>query len=370
MANHRVSWLDVLTLLTVLGGVAASLAQGATICTKRNGVLALRETCKPRETRVSPAALGLRDPFGDGAGGARVFDTDDVLANTPLQFTDFTVSAGVTLVVPSGTVIRCSGTFTNEGTIVVEPSAAGARRSVITPEFTTARTEIAAHPGLATAGAQSGDFGDSSAPRFGGAGAPGIGPDRARTLLQPGFIGGGGGGAAGLDLIDGVTADVGANGGGVLVVIAAGAIVIRGTVVADGDGGTGGGGAGGLIVFASRTRIELAPSALLRAAGGAGENGDSNEAPSGGGGGGIVHLLAPVIDDLGATEVSGGAEGTLSSFALSAVERGGGGGGGALGGNGGHGGGVEAGAAPPVSSAEAGSPGIALHTLVDPSGIL
>lgn len=45
--------------------------------------------------------------------------------NNNFQFTDFSVAAGVTLTVPSGTVIRCTGTFTNNGTIVVNTGAPG-----------------------------------------------------------------------------------------------------------------------------------------------------------------------------------------------------------------------------------------------------
>jgi len=359
-----------ITIAALSAALVAPGAEAALVCQKPNGTLALRDACKRRETPVAPATLGFRDVFGDGSAGARFVGTDEVLGDPNLSFTDFAVAPGVTLTVPSGTVIRCTGSFTNDGTIVVEPAAAGGRRTVITGGVTTAGTEIPAHPGLAAAAAQAGDIGDPTIALFGGAGAPGIGLVAARQLVQPALVAGGGGGASGLDLVDGVTDDRGSDGGGAFFVYAAGSLVNRGAIVADGAGDAGGGGAGGLVVLASRTRIEQASGALLRAAGGVGEGGDSNEAPSGGGGGGIAHLLAPAIDDAGAIDVSGGPAGALSQFAVSAVQRAGGGGGGAFGGAGGRGGSLGSGVPPAVTGAEPGAAGVVLRTLADPASLL
>src|SRR6185436_15592993 len=71
--------------------------------------------------------------FGDGSAGAKTVAADEVwtglTAPTNPQFTDVTINAGTTLTVQSGTVIRCTGTFTNNGMIVVSVAAAGAFES-------------------------------------------------------------------------------------------------------------------------------------------------------------------------------------------------------------------------------------------------
>src|SRR5262249_49816779 len=70
-------------------------------------------------------------PYGDASqGDVDVTATTDLYALIPtlnFQFRNFTVDAGVTLTVPSGTVLRCTGTFSNNGVITVLPGAAGGR---------------------------------------------------------------------------------------------------------------------------------------------------------------------------------------------------------------------------------------------------
>jgi hypothetical protein len=54
----------VLTNLAIL--VATSVAApAAVLCTKKSGVVVMREACKPRETALDPAALGLQGAKGD-----------------------------------------------------------------------------------------------------------------------------------------------------------------------------------------------------------------------------------------------------------------------------------------------------------------
>ena len=66
--------------------------------------------------------------YGDGSAGSRTISQDLRLGDqgdTNLQCVDFTIEAGVTLTVQSGTVIRCTGTFINLGRIVVQTGTEG-----------------------------------------------------------------------------------------------------------------------------------------------------------------------------------------------------------------------------------------------------
>src|SRR5262245_50149568 len=67
--------------------------------------------------------------YGDAsAGNVTATASTDLFSLVPslnLQFHDFTVNPGVILTVPSGTVIRCDGTFRNDGSIVVKNGDAG-----------------------------------------------------------------------------------------------------------------------------------------------------------------------------------------------------------------------------------------------------
>src|SRR5262245_28730335 len=70
----------------------------------------------------APGADGSVRVYGNGSAGARTISADESWlegGNPPanIQFTNFTIDAGVTLIIPSGTVIRCTGTFTNNGTL-------------------------------------------------------------------------------------------------------------------------------------------------------------------------------------------------------------------------------------------------------------
>ena len=51
-------------LLTGLFVLIAGSAQAAVLCKKKSGVIAVRDTCKAKETRLDPDALGLRGSQG------------------------------------------------------------------------------------------------------------------------------------------------------------------------------------------------------------------------------------------------------------------------------------------------------------------
>jgi hypothetical protein len=283
-------------------------------------------------------------------------------APTDFQFTDVTINGATTLTVPSGTVIRCTGTFTNNGTVTVQAGAKGAIRRGV-DSTTTEAFHATAHPGVSKRTATDGEAGDNSADRSGGIGGVGLSAFEARTLTRPGVNAGGGGGTGG---VFATGDDPGSDGGGSLVVLCQGAITNAGTIDASGASDTasgGGGGAGGIVVLASRASVSN--GGTINAKGGAGEGEDNDEAAAGGGGGGIVHLLAPSIG-AGTIDVSGGAAGSFVGTVLG-NPRSGGGGGGACGGSGGVGGDVLS--TNLTSVGTAGSTGQSLQSLVDPTAL-
>jgi hypothetical protein len=207
-----------------------------------------------------------RSPWGNGSAGDRVIEADTTLDDANLQYESFTVNAGVTLTIPSGAAVRCRGTFTNLGTIVVQTAAPPS------------------DPGLSL---------DTWSPPTRGA----LSAFQARRLLSPTVRGGAGGRGSNAG-----------QGGGVLFVLAGGGVVNDGTIRADGGAATlwtGGGGGGGLVVLATPGRVT--GGGLVEARGGAGSSDTLDY--SGGGGGGIVHVLAPGgAGDL-VVDVSPGADG-------------------------------------------------------------
>ncbi|OWY72342.1 hypothetical protein B7486_05320 [cyanobacterium TDX16] len=312
--------------------------------------------------------------YGNGSAGARVVSgnenwNDASQAPINLQFTDLTISAGATLMLPSGMTIRCTGTFTNNGNIVVRTGADGGFAGQDGPgNDDLANGPVDPVAGIGTIAAQAGDAGDNAAARFGGRGGFGISEFEARQVTTVATAAGGGGAAAGTDASGGVTDNKGSAGGGGVRILVMGAITnsADATVSADGAEGEGGGGAGGVIIMASMTSITNAGA--ISANGGDGEAGDSNEGPSGGGGGGVVHFLAPTITNSGTATVAGGAAGAVGP-GVSAVDRFGGGGGGASGGSGGNGGIVPAGANPTPLAATGGASGFVLQSQLDPTSL-
>jgi hypothetical protein len=307
---------------------------------------------------------GALATYGDGSAGSLTITGGDTLTlfydvatNGNLQFTDLTIDAGTTLVVPSGAVIRCTGACTVNGMLYVSTVSGVAGRgyySVGTSSY------VFDPPGAGISGdtAGGGAIGDSSDERGGGLPATGMSEFEARTLRMPGPIGGGGG-AGGLQA-------PGSDGGGTLVVLARGACSIGtgGSIVANGGSAFngGGGGGGGIIILASAGSVNNAGT--VSAHGGIGSPSDPRNGAGGGGGGGIVHMLAPMVT-VGAIDISGGAAGTESG-GVSGALRSGGGGGGACGGTGGQGGSVYNNHS---SGVGAGQPGYSLQTLVDPTAL-
>jgi hypothetical protein len=301
--------------------------------------------------------------YGNGSAGARVVSVSGTMDDTNFQYTDFTVNAGVTFSVPSGTVIRCTGTFTNNGTITVLPGCPGGQiegtdTGQVLPNLWNP------DPGISLRAPENGEIGDTT--RRGGRGGTGLSAFQAQFVLIPGPKAGGGGAGT---MLGGTGA--GGSGGGSLVVLAQTGIVNAGVgqILADGTmgvNGTGGGG-GGVIILASPGTVTN--SGIISTQGGAGNDSNNAVGPGGGGGGGIVHLLAPTIQTGGGTiNVSGGAAGAVVAN-VGSVTREGGSGGGACGGNGGDGGGTTGGPISPANPGTNGADGYSVQSLVDPTAL-
>lgn len=323
----------------------------------------------PQGDTGADGQLGI---YGDGSAGAKtITGVASVTVNSypNLQFTDVTIDPGATLTVPSGTVFRCTGTFTNNGTIVIQTSAKGAARNTVQGTILLPAIRPA-HPGITLLAAGNGEAGDSSAFRYSGSGGTGLGAVSANQIRYPGAKFGGGGGLG--DLLGNNTSRSG-DGGGSIVVLCRGAITNNGIITADGEDGNGslegGGGGGGAVVLASKASVTSASGSTISAKGGAGLSAGADHAPSGGGGGGLIHLLAPVVTTTGATlAVTGGAAGASGAIgSVTANPRSAGGGGGGSVGNGGSGGNVSTDGEGRVASS--GISGQTFLTVVDPTAL-
>ena len=339
------------------GTAGADGATGATGATGSQGPSGAPGTQGVQGPQGPAGADGSLRVFGDGSAGALVVSASPVTITNP-QYTDVTVEAGVTWIVPSGTVIRCSGTFTNHGTIVVQTFARGPTRGGNAFTFTTG-----GHPGIGADIAGLGEIGNDNGYGYLGANGPvGLGEQAARFLVRPGPAGGGGGGG-----------NLNGHGGGTLVIVARDGIVNLGEILADGGSdsyneGTGGAG-GGVVILASATSIDNA-SGVVSADGGAGGDSGMGLGPGGGGGGGIIHLLAPnIVGAANATALGGGPGETGTAGSIVTFYRGGGNAGGASCGGGGNGGQVSAGATASPSDAGGGGPGCVLQTVADPTSL-
>jgi len=275
--------------------------------------------------RQGPPAPGI---WGDGSAGSVTissqsdWDNNVAIQAGDLNFTNFTVASGVTLTIPSGVVIRATGTVTIAGDIVLATLPA----SYYTPQ-----------PGISL----------SPADNEGDAGA-GLSLLQAASVLHPPMYAGG---AGGTDSNAPGTGN-GGPGGGSIVVRGQSGITVAGNISADGGNGStsSGGGGGGVIVLASQNDMNVTGSISVN--GGSGGSGISSCQGGGGGGGGIIHLLGPNAASAGGSlTANGGAAGPGGIGCYS------GGGGGASAGNGG-------------GIAAPGSPGYIIRTPIsDPSAL-
>lgn len=316
-------------------------------------------TCKNREVELDSGI------YGDGSAGDKVFDSNISLdsSNTPnLNFKNVTINSGVTVTVPSGTVIRCTGNFVNNGTISISTGASGGYVFGVTTDSDVRPSATGAHPGLSSRGAGYGEISnDSTGTQIGGLGGLALPAFAASQIRYPGSYGGGAGAAGGGGVLFGAA---GGPGGGSLLVLCKGAITNNGIMAAVGGNGTfagAGGGAGGFISLASKTSVSNIGTISVKGANG--QDFSTASAASGGGGGGIVRIISPTIINSGTVNRAGGAAGQ-TGVSASFTPRGGGGGGGALGGDGGAGGSINSGGN--FNAASDGNIGLLIESTIDP----
>jgi hypothetical protein len=383
---RNIFFLIILVLSTNLEVRAQQMAS-VVLCKKNtSGALSFRtRRCIAGETRIKNISVlqgssgtngtngtngadgqdGSLRIYGDGSFGPLVVSSSVTWTTQHLrQYTDCQIDAGATLTVPSGAVIRCSGTFTNNGTIVVANASSGEQVSGLPVSggmLPAIRPVSLGGLGWGRAAAGKAGYGTDQAAVTGGPGGFGMTTAHALTILRPGPIGGGAGGSS--------VGTFGVAGGGTLTILAGGAIVNNGSISADATLSTSsgaGGAAGGIIIIASRVSVTETASSILSAIGADGGASVSTRGAGGGGGGGIIHVLAPSISANGARTVSGGAAGSTAT-AVSASPRAGGGGGGSCGGGGGAGATIATDNA--QTGASSGTIGIAVSTTTDPTSL-
>jgi len=408
--NVRHGVVTTLTLWVSLfsGSFVAGAAEAATkkialkICTKSSGEWVARPKCKKSEVEFNSKTIatltqgpvgpigpkgeageqGVPGPqgpqgeagpigesgnvniYGNGASGDVSYTTNATF-NGGALYHDITVQNGATLTVTSGTTIRCTGTFTNFGSIQVINGASGATREQ-SSDSTIDIAEQAPHTGIARRPAGNGEVVNVNvALSAASPGEAGIGISTANSkMLTMQMYGGGGGGIGYHNAIPGT-------GGGSLRILCHDGIVNFGTIIAYGGAGfTGAGGAGGGIVFLGSSGV-ITHTGEVDVHGGPGGPAHVNTCAGagGGGGGGYVRFYSPFsINDNGTENISGGAAGTLDVNCISSTRRFGGGGGGGSIGNGGKGGSVNSNGQ--FFPANAGGVGVVDKILVDPVYLL
>lgn len=325
-----------------------------------NGTNGVDGTNGTAGTNGTNGADGMDAAWGDGSAGARVISADESFDDDNLQYTDFTVDAGVTVTIPSGTIIRCTGTATINGTINIDtagssggPSSLGAHKL--------------ASQGLSSQSAGNGEVGSNASNRQGGYTALALDSTLGRSIIRPPvFAGGAGGGGIGGSGTNG-------EGGGGFAIYCKDGINISGTGIISAAGGYGGncqgGGAGGVIVLASSGTVTH--TGAVRARGATGGAWSTACGSGGGGGGGLIHILAQTItgNDGNLSVSAGSGIAAQGAGTVTQATRSGGGAGGALFGTGGQGAIAFTDGATSVS--QAGSSGLIIkRSGFDPAGML
>jgi len=361
---------QVLDTVSFVGPAGAQGAAGATGPTGAAGSIGATGAPGSAGSAGADGATGL--PGIDGADGSiRIYGNGSrgpltvssgttTLSGGNQQYTDVTISFGSTLTVSSGTVIRCTGTFDNSGTINVVRSARGAFR-LATGSYLSSPTINNAVAGVSGCIAGNGDYGTRADVLLGAYFGCGLSSGSAAQLFHPGVYGGGGGGVGAGNSLAGT-------GGGVLTVLCKTGLMTSGTINASGeDAFSGGGGGGGVVILASPTTVKN--NGTINVSGGDGAASGDTWGAGGGGGGGLVHFISPSITTVGGTvnftAGAPGATGAAASVTFSPRFAGSAGGDGI--GYGGRGGNVEASDNP--DGAAGGADGLLIQTVTDPTAL-
>jgi hypothetical protein len=259
-----------------------------------------------------------------------------------IPYRNITINNNVTLVVPSGSTVRCTGTFTNNGTIVSFDDYAneGGSAAAGTSDSTTIDVLRSNYrPNLFGTIASNGEVGRAGGTISGGSRSRGLTFQSedlriAETIWNPP------GTACGLGGMGGRTPS---DCGGSFRIISKEELVNNGEIQAHGRQGSigAGGSSGGIVILASKVSVINTGSIDVR--GGNGGSSSSDSAAGGGGGGGLIRMIAPIVNSQAGGDatinVDGGSAGfTVFGQPVSATVRFGGGAGGALIGDGGFGG--------------------------------
>ena len=324
---------------------AAPGARADTLCIKRrlqiNGTtipharaLTIRGAACPRGYRslMDTASFNSSALYGNGTAGDLTISSDtQYLTSLNNNYVNITVAAGAELHLYSGTILRCTGAFTNLGTVNVHTQARGGCQERPSSSTITQSMKSPTASEFTGTAAGNGECGPNTITLDGGYGGlsgwASLDPVLGRITRFNALAGGGGGAAHSIS---------GGNGGGVAYIVCQGAVANSGSISADGSDGPwgAGGGGGGLLVIASGTSITN--TGTFSAAGGDGGSSDTSKGAGGGGSGGGVLMVSPSITE-GTINVSGGTEGDNSTNVTFSTRCGGGGGGPSLnlGGNGG-----------------------------------
>jgi hypothetical protein len=301
---------------------------------------------------------------GDGsAGNLTVSVSTDWNSAPPANpnFANVTINPGQTLTVPAGTVIRCSGSFTNNGILAVSIGSEHSGTSFFTGVSGSGGAASVADAGDSRRAAVAGqmDNNTTTAALLGGPGGIGIPQAVARTAFGQFRVGGGAGGGP---------FDAGGGGGGLVKIYCEGPIVNLGTINALGTAASNssvGGGGGGIVILASRTSVSNSGGTINVSGGNGGPSNTSWGGVGGGGGGGIIVMASPAAPVSGTQIVTAGSPGT-SGTTLTTQTRTAGGGGGASGGSGGSGGGINSSIA---GAGTGGAAGYVITMTLDPTAI-
>ena len=281
--------------------------------------------------------------YGDGSAGDYMapLGTSTLDVSNP-QYNTFTVPFGRTLHIPSGLTIHCTSTFTNNGTIIVDPAGyvdpPGGTIGNTPGAFVIGSRGIARTDSAYSAGYYASDFHPT-----GSFGAKAYPRSQLKAIFTIGLDGGGAGYPSfrptGAYQANSVAEGL-AFGGGSLRIVAQGTLNNSGSIQAIGQSGlpatitsnendagrvAGGGGAGGIVILASATSI--IQSGIVDASGGIGGAAAVatqtlgnppitylvSNGPGGAGGGGLIRLLSPEIISTGQNIVLAGAKQTVPS---------------------------------------------------------
>ncbi|MCB0335279.1 MAG: hypothetical protein KDD62_03210, partial [Bdellovibrionales bacterium] len=201
--------------------------KGPSVNLKRALPLATTGQCPKGTSEVGSGFLTNARLFGDGSSGILnvTEDTELATASTHL-YSKVSIAVGATLTVQSGTVLKVSGEFINQGTVEVSPYAMGGKHLIFDLGLSSLE-DGRANPGIAPGVAGRGDFGQSTAFLYGGNFTQGFG---SALILHPGPLGGGGGAIGGQSREFGFLGSGGGTGGGTFTVLAANGITNTGTI--------------------------------------------------------------------------------------------------------------------------------------------